>query len=213
MKEEIKNYEEYLHLFLDGLNLIKEGLITIDYISKQHKDHLFRLQVSLLHLHAEYLINEIIENKFMKQFSGKMKDVWKTKGEGFLGKLKIVYAANNFDINFFKTLITLNEIRNHLSHNLNADIDSQKKKIFSMSIDPSFEKSFGKKLDLTQHLIFSCITSINLLAEYLFRNIKQEQLKHWIRIDFKYCPYYFFTVELRPEYRNSQIIAGNKPPI
>ncbi|MEI7719567.1 MAG: hypothetical protein WCI72_06875, partial [archaeon] len=58
------NYKEYLELFAEDFNLIFNSVQKGSTVSKRAKEHLLRIQVMTFHLHVDYLLNEIIKNKF-----------------------------------------------------------------------------------------------------------------------------------------------------
>lgn len=177
----MENYLEYLKLLVNDLNFIceKEKLKLI--YSKV--DNLFRLKVLILHLHSDLLLNNIISSRFKDSFKiKKCKKQWIIESNDFMEKLRIVYATGKFDENFFNTLRILNKIRNNFSHKLIPNENSQKDRIKDMKLLPIYAKIFKREFDGMEKLVFSCLGYINLLAEYLYRDIKQEKLKHWIQI-------------------------------
>ncbi|GAF90839.1 unnamed protein product, partial [marine sediment metagenome] len=79
----------YLYHLTRDLNFICYEIEK--YSKKEFKiENAFRLQVLLLHLHTDYLLNEIIEEKFKEKFDSiRFKDKWKVEGKDFIEKLKI----------------------------------------------------------------------------------------------------------------------------
>ena len=171
------NYKEYLELLAEDLRLIcMEKLMFHD--SDGHK--LFRLKVLTLHLHADFLLTEIIDSKFKQSFQNSTcKDQWNL--QSFMEKLRIVYATGDFSEGFFNTLRNLNTIRNHLAHQLNLNINCEVDRIKQMKINPIYRKLADRDLFIPEHLIFACLEHINVLAEYLCGTIRKEKLEYWIK--------------------------------
>ncbi len=194
------NYKEYLELFAEDLRLMYERLAFSD--SEGHK--LFRLKVLILHLHADFLLTEIINSKFKQSFHSSInKNQWNL--QSFMEKLRIVYATGDFDEEFFNTLRNLNTIRNDLAHNLNLNIRGEVDRIKQMKINPIYKKMLGRKLAVIEHLVFACFGYINILAEYLWGTIRKEKLEYWIKIQatkptppYTTTPMFLFGVDKRP---------------
>ena len=173
-------HTEYLEILIRDLNFI------IDKESKQEPkglEHIFRLKVLILHLHTDFLLTEIIEHIKNNNFTrGKNKEFWNMDGKEFAEKLRIVYATGHFDEDFLETLRKLNNIRNNLSHKLLPDIKSLEDKIRSIKIEELIKQNLSKELDPIEHLVMGCIGYINILAEYLWVNLKKEKIKSRIYI-------------------------------
>ncbi len=177
----MENYRKYLELLIKDLNFIceKEKL----KLTSSKTDNLFRLKVLILHLHSDLLLNEIISLKFKDSFKiKKCQKQWIIESNDFMEKLRIIYATGKFDENFFNTLRILNKIRNDFSHKLIPNENSQKDRIKEMKLLPIYSKIFKRKFDIIEKLVLSCLGYINILAEYLYKNVKQEKLKDWIQI-------------------------------
>jgi len=132
LKEKMRgrmNYKEYLELLTKDLNIIFKNEPTTDTLSQREKEHYFRVKILIFHLHADYLLSEIIREKFQAHFNlRENKENFEVKDMEFIEKLRIFHTIN-FDEGIFTTLRILNKIRNNLSHNLIIDLIGQEKKL------------------------------------------------------------------------------------
>jgi len=169
-------YKEYLELLAQDINMVFER----EYTNQRDKEHSFRVQILIFHLHADYLLSEII--KWMLQSKLSMlgnRNSFNLERIGFMEKLKISYATGNFDEDFFTALRILNKVRNSLSHNLIINLNKEEDEIRKLKlIGPIIREECIKNITILEHLLFSTFGYINILAEYLHNNLKKEGLTH-----------------------------------
>jgi hypothetical protein len=74
-----------------------------------------------------------------------------------------------------------------------------------MKIEPVYEISLGRKLNIVEHLVFACLGYINVLAEYLWGTILKEKLEYWIKLEstklnppFTTTSMFLFGIDKRP---------------
>ena len=177
------NYKEYLELFAEDFNLIFNSVQKSSQVTKRAKEHLLRMQVMTFHLHVDYLLNEIIKNKFATSMGlTENKKNFDSKDMEFMEKLRLVYSSGEFSEDLFNTFRILNNVRNHLSHNLIVELDKEEKRIKSLKIPEVISKQESYSLTAIEHLFYSSIGCINSLAEYLHRNIFSEKLLYTLNI-------------------------------
>ncbi len=172
-------HKEYLERLCDDLNyLFKE---SEGYANDNHK---LRLEVLIIHLHMDDILTEIIKNKFEEKLSSsENKKSFKMGGKGFMEKLRIVYATNDFDEGFFNAFRIINKVRNNLLHNLTINLDLEEDKIRTLEILKSFKELPGAgNFTIREMLIFGSITSLKTSIEYLYKNILNEELVYKIGI-------------------------------
>ena len=98
-------------------------------------------------------------------------------------KLRIIYATGNFDEGFFTSLRILNKVRNNLSHNLIINLSEEEDKIKQLNIiGQIIREDRIRNLTTLEHLLFSTLGYINILAEYLHNNLKKEGLTHILAV-------------------------------
>jgi len=177
------DYKEYLELFAEDFNLIFNSIQKGAMVNKRAKEHLLRIQVMTFHLHVDYLLNEIIENKFSKEMGlNENKKSYDSRGMEFMEKLRLVYSTKEFSEDLFNTFRILNNVRNHLSHNLIVELDKEEKRIKSLKIPEVISRQETYSLTAIEHLFYSSIGCINSLAEYLHRDLFSEKLMHTLNI-------------------------------
>ncbi len=177
------NYKEYLELFTEDFNLIFVGAKPGLTKSKRVAEHLLRMQVMTFHLHVDFLLGEIIKNKFLSKLeSTENKKIYDNKNLEFMEKLRLVYSTGFFDEDLFNTFRILNNVRNHLSHNLMVELYKEEKRIKSLKIPEVITKEEARSLTAIEHLFYSSIGCINNLAEYLHRDIFSERLSSSLNI-------------------------------
>lgn len=177
------NYKEYLELFAEDFNLIFNNVQKGSRASKREKEHLLRLQVMTFHLHVDYLLNEIIKNKFALSMGlNENKKNFDSKDMEFMEKLRLVYSLGKFNEDLFNTFRILNNVRNHLSHNLIVELDKEEKRIKSLKVPEVISKQERYGFLAIEHLFYSSIGCINSLAEYLHQNIFFEKLSYTLSI-------------------------------
>lgn len=177
------NYKEYLELFAEDFNLIFNSGRKNSPVSKREKEHLLRIQVMAFHLHVDYLLNEIVTNKFAKKVtSNENKKSFDTKDMEFMDKLKLVYSTGEFSEDLFNTFRILNNVRNHLSHNLIVELDKEENRIKALKMPEAIPKQDVYGMTAIEHLFYSSIGYINSLAEYLHRDIFSEKLLSTLNI-------------------------------
>jgi hypothetical protein len=175
------NYKEYLELFAEDFNLIFNSVQKGS--TKRAKEHLLRIQVMTFHLHVDYLLNEIIKNKFATKMSlSENKKNFDTKDMEFMEKLRLVCSGGEFSEDLFNTFRILNNVRNHLSHNLIVELDKEEGRIKSLKMPDVISKEELRGMSAIEHLFYSSIGCINSLAEYLHKNIFSEKLLNTLNI-------------------------------
>lgn len=177
------NYKEYLELFAEDFNLIFNSVPRGSQITKRAKEHLLRTQVITFHLHIDYLLNEIIKNRFARKMAlTENKKNYDTKDMEFMEKLRLVYSTEKFNEDLFNTFRILNNVRNHLSHNLIVELDKEEKRIKSLKMPDVIAKQESYGLTAIEHLFYSSIGCINSLAEYLHKDLFSEKLLYTLNI-------------------------------
>jgi len=167
------------------------NMIALRDPSKQRNQELdFRADILMIHLIFDYLFNKIIELQFTNRFIGRSKDSWNTSHMAFMNKLKIVYASAGglLDPGFFKNVALLNQLRNNLAHNfklkVNESMNIDKLNIYLFGGKSNIEKQLKKKLSPQEHVLFSCIGYINVLFQYLVKDIAREKVEYSINVTF-----------------------------
>ncbi|MEI7719241.1 MAG: hypothetical protein WCI72_05215, partial [archaeon] len=105
-----------------------------------------------------------------------------SKDMEFMEKLRLVYSTGEFNEDLFNTFRILNNVRNHLSHNLIVELDKEEKRIKSLKIPEVISKQESYSFTAIEHLFYSSIGCINSLAEYLHKNIFSEKLLYTLNI-------------------------------
>jgi|SRR3989344_4472117 len=190
------NHKEYLELLTEDLNILFREEKTND-ASQKEKEHSFRVQILIFHLHVDYLLTEIIKEKFKNEGISEIKE--------FLRKLKIVYGTGDFDEGFLTSFDTLNKVRNKLVHNLRAKIQDEEKKIRSLKVSPALV-SWEDLRNLTplEHLLYSSIGYLNILAEYLYEKVKGDKPRWFLSFQMpeKERGYIITSIIERPDLKN-----------
>lgn len=176
-------YKEYLELFAEDFNLLFNSMRKSSPLSQREKEHLLRMQVVTFHLHVDYLLNEIIKNKFAEKLSSnENKKNFDSKDMEFMEKLRLVFSTGEFSEDLFNTFRLLNNVRNRLSHNLLVESEKEEKRIKSLKMPDVIPKQDVYSLSTIEHLFYSSIGYINILAEYLHRSIFSEKLAYTLNI-------------------------------
>lgn len=180
------NHKEYLELLVEDLNIMFRNEPMGSSATQREKEHYLRIKVLTLHLHIDYLLTNIIKEKFKNEGISKIKEFYK--------KLEIVYATGDFDGGFSTALKILNKIRNSLSHNLIINLNEEESRIrtLNISIVQTLKMS---NLSNSEHLFYSIIRYINVLADYLYKNIRGE-ISNWV-LSIR-APQFGMTTELYP---------------
>ena len=172
------NHKEYLELLTEDLNTLFSKEQTSDSAPKRETEHSFRVKVLVFHLHADYLLSEIIKGKFQGNLSlTQNKENFNTNNMGFIEKLRIIYSTGNFEEGLFTTLRILNNVRNKLSHNLIIDLTEEEQRIRTLKISSIIVGEDISKITTLEHLLYGTLTDILILAEYLYQDVLGEELK------------------------------------
>ena len=109
------NHKEYLELLAEDLNVIFRSEENKNSITQREREHYLRVEVLLFHLHADYLLSEIIREELQSSLIlGENKKSFEVNEMGFIEKLRLIYTIKNgFGEKLFTTLRILNKIRNN----------------------------------------------------------------------------------------------------
>ena len=171
------NYKEYLELLSEDLNMIFRNEEEINSANQRAKGHNLRIRVLIFHLHADYLLSDIIKEEFQSSLTlNKNKESFDVDGMEFIEKLRIIYTTKRFGEGLFTALRILNKVRNNLSHNLKIDLIGEEQRIRTLDMSNIINILPLKDLTTLEYLLYSIIGYINILAEYLHHDVKGEKL-------------------------------------